>query len=217
VAGNAGPTFGTDGTLFVATTKGAATPPSPFANRVVALDRKTLQPKDWLTTDGADFNASPVVFKHKARELVAVSANDGRLYLLDAQSLGGADHRTPLHVTAKYSGAGPVTNHPPGRGAPQPKGPDVMTVNGHCTYLPGNKWILNDTYPDSRRLQNVYLYQLSTGKRFPLGSFHSPEEYTGEWRCDTHPPRYNRSVARQDGWRSRIEAARAARDLSAHS
>ena len=26
-------------------------------------------------------------------------------------------------------------------------GPDVMTVNGHCTYLPGNRWILNDTYP----------------------------------------------------------------------
>ncbi|HVQ27977.1 MAG TPA: hypothetical protein VMV21_00240 [Vicinamibacteria bacterium] len=107
VAGNAGPTFGTDGTLYVATTKGAATPPSPFANRVVALDRKTLQPKDWLATDGADFNATPVVFKHKTRELVAVSANDGRLYLLDAQSLGGSDHRTPLHVTAKYSAAGP--------------------------------------------------------------------------------------------------------------
>ena len=32
-----------------------------------------------------------------------MSGNDGRLYLLDAASLGGADHRTPLHVTAKYS------------------------------------------------------------------------------------------------------------------
>ena len=106
VAGDAGPTFGTDGTLYVATTADAATPPSPNANRVVALDRPTLQPKDWLATDGADFNASPVVFKHKGRELVAVSANDGRLYLLDAESLGGADHRTPLHVTAKYSAAG---------------------------------------------------------------------------------------------------------------
>jgi hypothetical protein len=29
---------------------------------------------------------------------------------------------------APYSAAGPVTNHPPGRGAPNPKGPDVMTV-----------------------------------------------------------------------------------------
>jgi hypothetical protein len=106
VAGSAGPTFGTDGTVYVATTTDASTPPSPHANSVVALDRATLQPKDWLATDGADFNASPVVFKHKDRELAAVSGNDGRLYLLDTRSLGGADHRTPLHVTAKYSAAG---------------------------------------------------------------------------------------------------------------
>ena len=106
VAGSAGPAFGADGTLYVATTKDGSTPSSPNANRVVALDRPRLQAKDWLATDGADFNASPVVFKHKDRELVAVSANDGRLYLLDARSLGGADHRTPLHVTAKYSAAG---------------------------------------------------------------------------------------------------------------
>jgi hypothetical protein len=106
VAGSAGPSFGTDGTIYVATTTDASTPPSPHANRVIALDRATLQPKDWLATDGADFNASPVVFKHKNRELTAVSGNDGRLYLLDARSLGGADHRTPLHVTDKYSAAG---------------------------------------------------------------------------------------------------------------
>lgn len=66
-------------------------------------------------------------------------------------------------------------------------GPEVMTVNGHCTYLPGNRWILNDTYPDKERNQNVYLYEVATGRRVPLGSFHSPPEYTREWRCDTHP------------------------------
>lgn len=66
-------------------------------------------------------------------------------------------------------------------------GPEVMTVNGHCTYLPGNRWILNDTYPDAQRLQNPYLYHVATGKRFPLGRFPAPPEYTGEWRCDNHP------------------------------
>jgi PQQ-like domain len=106
VAGNAGPTFGTDGTLYVATTKDGSATPSRHANSVVALDRATLQPKDWFTTDAADFNASAVVFRHKDRELVAVSGNDGRLYLLDTVSLGGPDHRTPLHVTAKYSAPG---------------------------------------------------------------------------------------------------------------
>ncbi|MHC4243774.1 MAG: hypothetical protein ACYS3N_04625 [Planctomycetota bacterium] len=66
-------------------------------------------------------------------------------------------------------------------------GKDIMPRNGHCTYLPGNKWILNDAYPDKQRKQNVYLYNVATGQRIPLGSFHLPPKYTGEWRCDTHP------------------------------
>ena len=66
-------------------------------------------------------------------------------------------------------------------------GPDVMTVNGHCTYLPGNRWILNDTYPDKERNQNPYLFDTRNGQRYPLGHFRLPKEYAGEWRCDTHP------------------------------
>jgi hypothetical protein len=66
-------------------------------------------------------------------------------------------------------------------------GRDVMTVNGHCAYLPGNRWILNDTYPDQQRQQHPYLFEVATGRRVPLGHFRSPPEYTGEWRCDTHP------------------------------
>ncbi|OYW07987.1 MAG: hypothetical protein B7X34_09690 [Acidobacteriia bacterium 12-62-4] len=68
-------------------------------------------------------------------------------------------------------------------------GEGVMTVNGHCTYLPkrGNRWVLNDTYPDKERKQNVYVFDTRTGERKPLGSLVSPPGYTGEWRCDTHP------------------------------
>jgi hypothetical protein len=65
--------------------------------------------------------------------------------------------------------------------------PDVMTQNGHNTYLPGNRWILNDTYPDKERRQHPYLYDTKTNKRYALGHFVSPPQYTGEWRCDTHP------------------------------
>ncbi|HEX6987608.1 MAG TPA: hypothetical protein VF170_19670, partial [Planctomycetaceae bacterium] len=71
-----------------------------------------------------------------------------------------------------------------------PVGPGVMTVNGHNTYLPfgeTGEWILNDTYPDKDRRQTVYLYHVPTGRRTDLGRFHSPPEYAGEWRCDTHP------------------------------
>src|SRR4029079_650324 len=35
-----------------------------------------------------------------------------------------------------------------GAGTIQPVGADAMKADGHCSYLPGNKWILNDTYPD---------------------------------------------------------------------
>jgi hypothetical protein len=66
-------------------------------------------------------------------------------------------------------------------------GEKAMTKDGHCTYVPGNEWILNDTYPDKDRLQNPYLYHVKTGRVVPLGHFRSAPEYTGEWRCDTHP------------------------------
>ena len=50
------------------------------------LDRVTLEPKDWFTRDGADFNATPVVFRHQGKEYVAASGNDGRLYLQNLAS-----------------------------------------------------------------------------------------------------------------------------------
>ena len=28
---------------------------------------------------------------------------------------------------------------------------------------------------------------MPTGTQYWLGHFHSPQEYSGEWRCDTHP------------------------------
>jgi outer membrane protein assembly factor BamB len=112
IAGSGGLALGTDGTLYVSV---GADPRSTSAadrgtsNAVVALDRKSLERKDWFTADGADFNASPAVIRYKNKDLVAVTANDGRLYLLDGASLGGADHKTPLHVTAKYTGQGAGT------------------------------------------------------------------------------------------------------------
>src|SRR5690606_10294877 len=67
-------------------------------------------------------------------------------------------------------------------------GQDIMTVNGHCTYLPDSEWILNDTYPHKRtRLQSVFLYNEKQKWKIPLADMYSPIEYKGEWRCDTHP------------------------------
>ncbi|MCE5251449.1 hypothetical protein LLG96_14645 [bacterium] len=68
-------------------------------------------------------------------------------------------------------------------------GPDVMTVNGHCTYLPGGEWILNDTYPGADRLQHVYLYHIATGIRVPVANvfMHKKYQFDKEFRVDTHP------------------------------
>lgn len=68
-------------------------------------------------------------------------------------------------------------------------GVDAMKCDGHCTYIPGTEWILNDSYPQSatRRDQELYLYHPRKGVRLELGLFHSPPAYSGEWRCDLHP------------------------------
>ena len=103
----AGVAVGTDGTIYAATAEssaGSATPAggkeTSYPSTVVALEPKTLKLKGWFTAPGADFNATPVVIRHNNRDLVVVTANDGRIYLLDGASLGGSDHKTPLHVTA---------------------------------------------------------------------------------------------------------------------
>ncbi|MCA9247595.1 MAG: hypothetical protein KDA42_10780, partial [Planctomycetales bacterium] len=67
-------------------------------------------------------------------------------------------------------------------------GHGVLDPAGHLSYLPGNQWILNDTYPQGKeRLQTPHLYHIESGRRVDLGSFHLSKVYTGEWRVDTHP------------------------------
>jgi hypothetical protein len=66
-------------------------------------------------------------------------------------------------------------------------GADVMTRDGHCTYLPNQDWIVNDTYPDRNRNRLVYLYHVPTERKIDVGLFHQPPGYDGEWRVDCHP------------------------------
>jgi len=76
-------------------------------------------------------------------------------------------------------------------------GKGVLVGDGHCTYLPGNRWILNDTYRDKNKIQHPHLFDTRTGRRFELGEMLLPDPYvTGsrfnEWRVDLHP-RFSRS------------------------
>jgi hypothetical protein len=102
----AGPAFGADGTLYVATGDG----PSAYANSVVALDGKTLQLKDWFTAAGARFSTSPLVFAEGNKTYVFAAGGDGRLYLLASDALGGPDHRTPLASTSLTAATADVSS-----------------------------------------------------------------------------------------------------------
>jgi outer membrane protein assembly factor BamB len=99
--------FGSDGTVYAAIGDGRAGD-AGYANAVVALDPQTLQVKDWFQHPGARFVSTPVVFQvvfqNKGKDLLAEVAGDGRIFLLDAASLGGADHKTPLEITPPSSG-----------------------------------------------------------------------------------------------------------------
>ena len=82
-----------------------------YGNTVMALSTKTLQlldsftPSDWeyLNTKDLDLGAAgPVIFPFKQFTLVASSAKQSVLYLLDANNLGGKDHHTPLYQSPRW-------------------------------------------------------------------------------------------------------------------
>ena len=97
--------FATDGTLFVAVGAGQTTGDGK-ANAIVALDPKTLQVKDWFTQPAAEFVTGPTIIRHGDKDIVAAATKDGRILLLDAKSLGGPSHTTPLYASKTWLGPG---------------------------------------------------------------------------------------------------------------
>ena len=97
--------FTSDGTLIAAIGAGQ-TSGDGKANAIVALDPKTLQLKDWFSQPTAEFVTGPTILRHNNKSIVAAATKDGRILLLDAASLGGSDHATPLHASKPFLGAG---------------------------------------------------------------------------------------------------------------
>ncbi len=105
--GVAGPAIGTDGTIYfesadhpydakaglLSTSFQAYT----FSNDTLKLkDYYTPSNHEWLTQRDLDMNTTPVVFPYKGRDVLVGGGKEGRFFLLDSKSLGGADHETPL-------------------------------------------------------------------------------------------------------------------------
>ena len=76
-------------------------------------------------------------------------------------------------------------------GAAKAAAPSVLTQDGHMSYSPDRRWIVGDTYPDSRNIRTLYLFRAADGKKIEIGRFFSPPALKGPVRCDLHP-RWNR-------------------------
>lgn len=67
-------------------------------------------------------------------------------------------------------------------------GENILTQDGHCSYLPDRNWILSDTYPQGKeRLAELFIYKIEKEKKISLGKFHHDIKYKGLVRCDHHP------------------------------
>jgi hypothetical protein len=104
-----GPTVTPDGTSIFVTGVGTSGPGHGIHASSVVSVAKDMKIRDWYTPAGgmASYeNVSPVTFAYKDKQLVVAPGKDGSLALLDAASLGGADHNTPLFETPRISKPG---------------------------------------------------------------------------------------------------------------
>jgi outer membrane protein assembly factor BamB len=108
-----GPALASDGTAFFVTGDGAADSSAGiYPNSIVAVG-KDMKLRDWYTpAKGAETiqNITPATFPYKGKQYVVAPGQNGSFVLLDAASLGGADHRSPLSETASFSAPG--SKHP---------------------------------------------------------------------------------------------------------
>ena len=104
--GRGGPVIGQNGRVYGSTADGPFDAiVGDYSNSVVAASLDELDlvdyftPRNWWEVYKHDLDfgsASPVWFGWRNYNLLASGAKEGVLYLLDADSLGGKDHQTPL-------------------------------------------------------------------------------------------------------------------------
>jgi len=105
--GRGGPIIGDNGKVYGSTADGKFDPSvGDYSNAVVSASLPNLELKDYYLPLNWDYlrkkdldlgSASPVYFGWKNRRLVASGTKESVVTLLDAESLGGADHQTPLY------------------------------------------------------------------------------------------------------------------------
>ncbi len=104
--GRAGVAISKGGMIFAQTGDGSYDAPrGQFPDTVLQLSVKDLKLVDYFTPVNHNYltrkdldmgSTSPTVFSLGGREVVAAGGKEGVIYLLDAEHIGGPDHKTPL-------------------------------------------------------------------------------------------------------------------------
>jgi outer membrane protein assembly factor BamB len=110
--GRSGPAISSNGTLYTGTGDGRWDPENGvFGNGIIGvqLDPATKAVNlvdyygpsnaEWLFKRDLDMQVTPAIFPYKGRELMVDAGKECVIYLMDTESIGGDDHRTPLYRT----------------------------------------------------------------------------------------------------------------------
>src|SRR5436309_1707824 len=108
--GRTGPAISKNGTMYTGTGDGRWDPENGvFGNGIIGVkqnpETKALELVDyygpsnaeWLFKRDLDMQVTPAIFDYKGRELMVDAGKECRIYLMDTESIGGDDHRTPLY------------------------------------------------------------------------------------------------------------------------
>lgn len=110
--GRTGPAISSDGVMYTGTGDGRWDPENgiygngiigvklnPETKAVDLVDYYGPSNAEWLWKRDLDMQVTPAIFKYKGKELMVDAGKECRVYLMDTESIGGDDHRTPLFRT----------------------------------------------------------------------------------------------------------------------
>ena len=108
--GRTGPAISSQKVMYTGTGDGVWDPENGvFGNGIIGLqmdpDTGSLELYDyygpsnaeWLFKRDLDMQVTPAIFRYKDRELMVDAGKECVIYLMDLESIGGDDHRTPLY------------------------------------------------------------------------------------------------------------------------
>ena len=108
--GRTGPAISSKGVMYTGTGDGRWDPENGiYGNGIIGVkqnpETKAMELSDyygpsnaeWLVKRDLDMQVTPAIFQYKGKELMVDAGKECRMYLMDTESIGGDDHRTPLY------------------------------------------------------------------------------------------------------------------------